>query len=617
MFQALNSYYRSARGMGLDPVGSLLLLFGVVLLVFGQVVTFEFLEWDDNVMVTANDRIRYGITAASLAWLPTGIVAYSWHPLTNLTWMIDASLWGSWAGGFHLTNLLLHGLISALVWRLMLMLGVGRGIALAVALLFSVHPLRVEPAAWVTGRKDLMVTACVLLAMLAYLAYRARRTSGTYLIVSGAVAMAAMAKPLAIVTVPLMVWLDLVARADFGKDNQGRGAVLRGTLRALPEKLPWLLLTLLPAIMIWETHEASGAVLTPFSGSLVDRIAYPLLALGEYVRLTVWPAGLQFLHPMWRDYSGTAVALWAIVLVAISALAWRLRNEVPGMLLGWGWFLIALAPGVGVFRIGHHAIAERYVNLPHVGFVLAVVSVAAWAASRFRIERWAPAVLAATVAVLAVAAHAYAATWKTSETLFRHGVTITPANLQARKGLATYLAARGRVVEARDLFEALHRAPSSAEDPETAFELAWAYSMIGPMDRAELWFRRATELAPQVHSVWMARAQFFMGHQRYAEAARDFETALRLRPASKYGWVGLGYSLFYQGNAMAAESAMRKALDIDPGYAEPYFHLGVIAELRGEKALAQQHYQAALARNPRHEAAQRRLQRLFASDSRR
>lgn len=588
------------------------ILIAAVMLVFGQVIHFGFLDWDDNVMITGNDFVRHGITPAALAWLPTGIIAYSWHPLTNLTWMVDATLWADWAGGFHLTNVVIHSAIGIFAWRLLLAIGCSRGVALVATLLFVVHPLRVEPVAWITGRKDLMVALCALGAAWAYVGYRSRRTVGGYLVVTAAVAAAALAKPLAMVLVPLLIWLDIcavVSQEEAVRWLESAAAVLR----RLPEKLPWFLMTLAPAAMMWGTHDSSGAVLTPFSGSVLDRVAYPLLAIGEYLRLSVWPSGLQYLHPMWKDYSIALAAVSLVVLLGISMGAWTLRREAPSVLLGWGWFLIALAPGAGIVRVGYHAVAERYANLPHVGLMLAAVAFAWWLLCRLRAARWASWLAVGLALGLATAAHSYATAWRTSETLFRRALEVTPDHLMARRGLAMQLAARGELAQARELFEPLHRALASARDPETAFELAGVYSFLGPLDRAEWWFARALQLAPQVHSVWMARAQFLMGQQRFVEAVSDFEAALRLRPGSKQGWVGLGYCLLYAGRPGDGEAAFRQALKIDPDYAEPYFHLGVMAELQGNRALAAQHYRSALARQPWHQAAQRRLQRVSGS----
>lgn len=581
----------------------------VVALVFGQTLAFSFLNWDDNFMVTANDFVRHGFTRQGLAWLPTGIIAYSWHPLTNLSWMLDASLWGRWAGGFHLGNVVYHAAAVLIAWRLLRALGMRPGLALVAAALFAVHPLRAEPVAWITGRKDLMVALFALAAAWAYVGYARQRTWRGYLLVSVLVALAAAAKPLAIVIVPLLVWID--AWVSLTGQPAGRLPDLaRQVLRRLPEKLPWALLTALPAAMMWGSHESSGAVLTPFAGSLGDRLAYPLLAVGEYLRLSVWPVGLQYLHPMWTSYSPALAGLAALVLVAVSVGAWRLRHEAPAVLFGWGWFLIALAPGSGIVRIGFHAVAERYAHLPHVGLMLALAAFAGWLLARWRRAAWPPVLAAAAILLAGALAAPYVATWRDSESLYRQAADVDAGHVQARKELAQLAAARGDLAAAQAWLAPLEARALAAPAAEIAYELATFHARFGPPARAEFWFARAVDWSPQVAAVWMARAQYRLGQQRYAEAAEDFAVTLRMRPGFKYAWVGYGYALFYTGRAAEAEAALQKALALDPSYAEPYFHLGVLAEQRQAFDLARRNFQEALRRNPWHAPAQRHLARL-------
>jgi Flp pilus assembly protein TadD len=592
-----------------ENVFALLILLGAVLAVYLQSTGFSFLDWDDPYTVTGNDHIRHGITAAGLAWLPSGVVALGWHPLTNFSWMVDAQLWGSWAGGFHLTNLLLHAIATLLVWRLFRTLGLPAGIALVGALLYSVHPLRVEPVAWVTGRKDLMVGVWSLAACLAYLHYRSVRTKLAYLAVTATVIGASLSKPLAMVLVPLLVWIDLAWPERMHPDSRHRGVIVQALYR-LPEKLPWLLATLLPAYMLWHSHADRGAMLTPFSGSLADRVAYPLLAIGEYLRLSVWPVGLQYLHPMWSNYSASEVTLATVAIIATTVVAWALRTRAPAILLGWGWFLICLAPGAGFVRIGQHAIAERYTYLPSVGLVLAAIAFAWWLGERTRTRKWIPWALAVPCLALTVMAHRYAATWADSMALRKQALAVTREHLDASRWMAITLAANGDREGGRIYADRIARMTSAAGEAEIAFTLGEVYSATGPAEQAAWWLEKATLLAPDQHAVWMSRAMHHLNQKNFAEAAMHFQKVVELRPQFVQAWIGLGYSLIYLNRPDQAEMAFNRAIEINPSMEEAYFHLGVMSEMRANSGAAAAYYRQALERNPWHAAAARRLQRL-------
>ncbi len=154
---------------------SLLLL--AVGLVFGQTVRHEFVNYDDDMYVYENPPVAHGLTAQGIAWAFTHIHACYWLPLTWMSLMLDCQFYGLNAGGYHLTNVLLHAAAVVLLF-LVLRAMTGRmwPSALAAAL-FAVHPLRVESVAWVTERKDVLSGLFFVLALGAYVGYVRRRFS--------------------------------------------------------------------------------------------------------------------------------------------------------------------------------------------------------------------------------------------------------------------------------------------------------------------------------------------------------------------------------------------------------------------------------------------------------
>ncbi len=148
-----------------------LLLIASTLLVYAPIKDYPFINYDDNLYVTSNSRVKQGLTWANLAWALTALEAAYWHPLTWWSHMLDYELFGLNPSGHHLTNLLLHlanvlllfGVLQRMtgeVWRSAL-----------VAALFALHPLNVESVAWVAERKNVLSTLFWLLTIWAYLCY--------------------------------------------------------------------------------------------------------------------------------------------------------------------------------------------------------------------------------------------------------------------------------------------------------------------------------------------------------------------------------------------------------------------------------------------------------------
>ena len=129
-----------------------------VLGVYGQVLGFEFIEYDDTGYVTRNIEVQRGLSWEGLRWAFTTDSLSNWHPITWLSHQLDVTLFGLNPSGHHAMSLLLH-LVNVL-----LLFGLLRGLTGAVwrsaaaAAIFALHPLQVESAAWIAERKNLLST---------------------------------------------------------------------------------------------------------------------------------------------------------------------------------------------------------------------------------------------------------------------------------------------------------------------------------------------------------------------------------------------------------------------------------------------------------------------------
>src|SRR5579872_4684111 len=133
----------------------------------------DFVNYDDDIYVTANRHVQAGLTLAGLKWAffkPDVHLGY-WHPLTLLTHMLDCQLYGLKPWGHHLTSVLLHALNTVLVFVLLRSLTGAVWRSAVVAALFAVHPLHVESVAWVAERKDLVSGCFGLLTIIFYVRY--------------------------------------------------------------------------------------------------------------------------------------------------------------------------------------------------------------------------------------------------------------------------------------------------------------------------------------------------------------------------------------------------------------------------------------------------------------
>lgn len=544
-------------------------LFLLTLAVFWPATGNDFVNYDDDVYVTANRQVLDGPTADGLAWAATTFHGANWHPLTWFSHQIDAALWGTRPFGHHLTSVLLHAANAALVfWLFALSCGVTWRPAVAAAL-WSIHPLRVESVAWVAERKDVLSGLFALLALLAWVAWTRRPGPLRYTLLLLLFAAGLAAKPM-LVTLPcVMLLLDVWPLRRVEK---------YGVPRLVLEKLPLFALSVAASVVTYVAQRAGGSIETLERFPLAARIANALAACGAYLLDTLVPRGLAVFYPHPANGPGVpALAASALALAGLATLAWLLRRRLSALGVGGLWFLGMLVPVIGLVQTGLQARADRYTYLPAVGLFLAAVwgAAALLAAARQRGARLPTAALAlACVALLAASiatTRAQLRHWKNSETLFAHALRVTADNWTAHLNLALALADDGRHAEAlRQLERAVALRPESTK----------ARHNLGVELRA-------------------------LG--RLAESETRLRETLHLDPAYAAAWNNLGVTLAALGRTVEARAALERAAALDAQLADAAYNLGTLDARAGDIESAIAAFDRALALEPRHAAARYNL----------
>src|SRR6202162_526102 len=161
----------SRANSGLVTGNVCIFLVGIVWIVFGQTLRYEFVNYDDDQYVRANSRITNGLTLDGIRWAFTHVHAANWHPLTTISHMLDCQLYGLQPWGHHLTNVLLHAAAAIFLFLALRQLTGARWPSAFVAAVFAIHPLHVESVAWVSERKDVLSGFFFMLTLWAYAYY--------------------------------------------------------------------------------------------------------------------------------------------------------------------------------------------------------------------------------------------------------------------------------------------------------------------------------------------------------------------------------------------------------------------------------------------------------------
>jgi tetratricopeptide (TPR) repeat protein len=536
----------------------------LVLVVYGQTLRFGFLNFDDNTNVYETPQIVAGISLPGIAWAFTHAQVGRWAPITAISRQLDCQLYGLWAGGHHLTNLLLHASISVLLFLVLLELAGSLWRSGFVAALFALHPLRVEAVAWVSARGELLCALFAMLSLWSYATYAHKAGSRFHYAMSLFWFSAALMSKSTVVTLPfVLLLLDYWPLARLRQKSQ--------LPRLLLEKLPFLALS--AASCAASVIANQGAVSKHQNNPLLMRIGNALVTYVVYLGKTIYPVHLAALYPfMTHGWPVWQVAAAALLLASLTWGAFALVKSRPFLLIGWLWYLGMLVPMAGVLQAGDQAYADRYTYLPQIGLWIAGTwSVAAWTPQwRHRGPVLAGAA-AAILGILLVCSYRQTGYWRDSESLWRHTLDCTVDNYTAHNNLGNALLDQGREGEATAQYqEAVRINPS---DPDALANLAHL-------------------LLKQGHP---------------AEAMASYGQALRINPASAPIHEHFGMDLYRLGRVGEAAGEFRKALQIDPDFADAHICLGNILLIQGRPDDGIAEYLAALRINPANALAARSL----------
>jgi Flp pilus assembly protein TadD len=614
------------------PVAICLLLTLATLVVYFPVRNFDFAGYDDAGYFFKNDHVLGGLTWTNIKWAFTSGEQANWHPLTWLSLMLDAQLFGKGATAPHITNILLHLVNSILVFILVRRWTAMLWRSAAVAMLFAIHPQHVESVAWVAERKDVLSGLFGLLTLLCYTQYSksGRTLSLSYGLAIFFFACGLMSKPM-LVTLPFVMLL-----LDFWPLQRFEVIALA---RLLIEKIPFFLLIIASSVVTFIVQQKGGAV-HMFPGlPLGARLENAFIAFACYLVKFFWPANLAlpYPHPIHRPAWPVIFSVVQFTALCLAALA--LRKRFPYVFTGWFWFVGMLIPVIGLVQIGNAALADRYMYLPSIGLLIALIWGMAEICARWRVSpRF--ILFAAIFLLLAcgLRARSQVDTWKDEESLYVHAVAVTKDNYVATQLLAYWYSTHGNVQKALDYYhdslqitndlatllysEDEHGEVSrsyyfdtlsiNTNDPTALYDAGNASAKLGHWDEAILDYRRALQIAPNQPDLLANLGYALTQDRQLADADACFQAVLKLNPNSLAAHNNLATVFFLQTNFTDAAKQFSAALQLSPDDERICANLARAYAREGQTNLAVQYYQQALHLQPGDQRARLELQALGA-----
>jgi tetratricopeptide (TPR) repeat protein len=545
-------------------------------------LNFDFV-YDDREQIVENYRIQ------SWQYVPSYFSQHVWSHISPkdpsnfyrpafLLWLrINHALFGLHPGWWHLTTILLHLLVTLLVFLLANRIGLNEWCAAVAALIFGIHPVHLEAVAWISGVTEPLLAIGFIASLLAYLKWRSQSSQAWPWIVASLMlfAIGLLTKETAIILpVFIMAW-EIVFPSSRG--TPGKFSLRTSASRVLRPAIPFILIAALYlAVRKIVLGEISHAF-TPLPLKTLLLTAPSLLWF--YLKHLCWPFGQSAFYD--QPYVSTSTVKGflapAAMLVLVLALLTRIAHRSRPVTFAGLWLLLPILPVLNLRVFAEGDIAhDRYLYLPSVGF--AVLSALLLAQINMGPGRWfgqSPARLLAVAGLaltLAVGTVAQSLFWSNDLLLAYRGYRVAPSSAYAANYLALTLAQRGLHDEATKLYQ-----KSIARRPgfwEPHYNLGLLNYRLGQLDAAE----------------------------------RYLAEAIRINPYDPREYLCLGFVKLQAGQAAEAEKNMRRAIEIQPQGSAPYMALGVVLESQGDLAGALRQFRIAVVNDPGRTSVRREIE---------
>jgi len=537
----------------------------VTFVVYWQINKFDFIDLDDFVYVSENYHIRSGITLEGIRWAFTTTYADFWHPLTWLSLMFDYQLYGLHAGGYHVTNLILHVLSTLLLLWLFHRMTHEIWKSAFVAAFFALHPLHVESVAWISERKDVLSAFFWMLTLCCYVYYTEKPMIKRYLLVLFSFILALMSKPM-VITLPLvMILLDYwpLKRFQSQKSNW--------FLWQAKEK--WLLLIFsgfFAFITIYVQHDPSGSYF-PFT----SRLANAPVAFIMYLINTFWPFNLAVFYPFPAPIPIWLVTGAMMLIVTITAFVIHKVKRLPYLFVGWLWYTIILLPVIGIVQVGNHNMADRYTYLPLIGISVGLAwGVPSLFAGRYLQKNIVLSLTIVFLVLLTFLSWQQCGYWKNSIRLFNHALRVTKENYIAHGSLGIALSKEGKIKESIDHY---NKAISIRPDYFKPYDSrGFVYDTLGRYQQAIEDFSAAIHLNPDHVVSYNNRGASYDKSGQYQKALEDYNTAIRMKPDYAEAFNNRGIVLFKLGQYQKAFEDFSQAIHFNPRFSDAYNNRAVV-----------------------------------------
>jgi len=539
----------------------ILLILAFTFVLFSPSLSNEFVNWDDDVNLLDNENVR-SLSGENIKQIFTSDVIGNYNPLPILTFAIEYAMVGYKPFLYHLNNLLLHLLVVFFVYQFSLKLKINSTVAILTALLFAIHPMRVESVAWVTERKDVLFALFFFAALIHYINYQEDKKNKKYLIYIYLFFILSLFSKIQAVALPLSMLV-----IDYWRDRKiGWGLIF--------EKIPYFILSLIFGLIgIYMLAENQSLDQTKASYSFAQR-----LCIGGYSYLVYWYK-LIFPYPLSPLYPYPKSLPWYIYAAPIPALA-IIGSIVYGYIKKWKayvfgtvWFTFNIVFLLQILGAGQGFLADRFTYVAYFGLFFSLAYyMDKYVFSVPKRRNVGFASMGILLILFSISTFQQIKIWENGDTLWTHVLKHYNKVDTPYRNRGNFHRDNGNYEKAMLDYQALVKIDST-NGP--------VYNSMGKVffeqqnwDQALFYYNKATKFSPEKGEFWVNRAATKASMGNMQAALEDVNVGIEREPTHVNGYQTRFLIQQYLNNYEASLADLDKLIEFKPKDSGPRYEKG-------------------------------------------
>jgi Tfp pilus assembly protein PilF len=530
------------------------------------------LSFDDSQYLTENVLVQNPSFSSAFIFIkeiirPSTVQGY-YQPITMISLMISYALGGRPENLFifHVTNLVLHILNTIVIMLILKKLFKNVYIAAIVALFFGIHPLTIEPVAWISEVKTLSSTFFLLLCLTFYLIYLEKKKKPLYWASLLVFILSLMCKPTSTLLPLLLLCIDFwpLNRFDISFKSEN--------LKIVYEKIPFFIIAIISSLITYFSQKITASAYLPGQGRPVSEIVLTIFYnIYFYILKILLPINLTSSYPVPNpiDLSNPEILVSLIFSTILIIIIIFSLKKTRAIFTGFSFFLIALFPTLGIIRFTYALSSDKYIYMP----ILGILIILAWTLNLIyekylkKIDKSKIYVLITPIIIIYIleifCSYQYLYKWSDSETLHKYMLSLNPNSAILNNGYAIIIANKNRVDEALPYFK-----KAVALDPnygEAIYYLGVIEYQKGNLDNATNYFSSAIEKDLDYIDAYLGLGTIYTSQGKYLKAINVLKKAIQVEPNNITAHMNLAFIYENTDNINLAIQEYKTVLNINPG----------------------------------------------------